>query len=103
MRRAYYLMHRGGFWYYRFNRESGLGRQDGKTWHSTVRTVCTDPHRFSDADRAKFTRTARGFGGDNILLVWLYRPESDTAGLMLSSLRFNVGARLLSYPADSEE
>ena len=35
MRRAYYLIQRGGFWYYRLNRESGLVESDEVTWHTT--------------------------------------------------------------------
>jgi hypothetical protein len=33
--RAYYLIQRGGFWYYRLNRESGLVESDEVTWHTT--------------------------------------------------------------------
>ena len=35
MRRAYYLIQRNGFWYYRLNRESGLVESDEVTWHTT--------------------------------------------------------------------
>ncbi|OHD23524.1 MAG: hypothetical protein A2064_03690 [Spirochaetes bacterium GWB1_66_5] len=35
MRRTYYLIQRGGFWYYRLNRESGLVEKDEVTWHTT--------------------------------------------------------------------
>ena len=35
MRRTYYLIRRGGFWYYRLNRESGLVKSDEVTWHTT--------------------------------------------------------------------
>ena len=39
MRRPYYLIRRGEYWYYRLNRESGLVKSDGITWHTTG---CTD-------------------------------------------------------------
>ncbi len=35
MRRSYYLIRRGEFWYYRLNRESGLVESDEITWHTT--------------------------------------------------------------------
>lgn len=35
MRRPYYLIRRGDYWYYRLNRESGLVKSDGITWHTT--------------------------------------------------------------------
>ena len=35
MRRPYYLIRRGEYWYYRLNRESGLVKNDGHTWHTT--------------------------------------------------------------------
>jgi integrase len=35
MRRPYYLIKRGEFWYYRLNRESGLIESDECTWHTT--------------------------------------------------------------------
>jgi hypothetical protein len=35
VRRAYYLIRRGGFWYYRLNRESDLVESDEVTWHTT--------------------------------------------------------------------
>ena len=35
MRRPYYLIRRGEFWYSRLNRESGLVNSDGVTWHTT--------------------------------------------------------------------
>ena len=35
MRRPYYLIRRGDFWYYRLNRESSLVHFDDKTWHTT--------------------------------------------------------------------
>lgn len=35
MRRPYYLIRRGEHWYYRLNRESGLVKSDGITWHTT--------------------------------------------------------------------
>jgi integrase len=35
MRRPYYLIRRGEYWYYRLNRESGLIESDGITWHTT--------------------------------------------------------------------
>lgn len=35
MRRPYYLIRRGEYWYYRLNRESGLVKSDGITWHTT--------------------------------------------------------------------
>jgi integrase len=35
VRRAYYLIQRGGFRYYRLNGESGLAECDGVTWHTT--------------------------------------------------------------------
>jgi len=35
VRRPYYLIRRGEYWYYRLNRESGLVESDGVTWHTT--------------------------------------------------------------------
>jgi hypothetical protein len=35
MRRAYYLIRRSEFWYYRLNRESGLVESEEVTWHTT--------------------------------------------------------------------
>ena len=35
MRRPYYLIRRGKYWYYRLNRESGLAECDDVTWHTT--------------------------------------------------------------------
>ena len=35
MRKPFYLHQRGGVWYYRLNRESGLVDQDERIWHST--------------------------------------------------------------------
>jgi hypothetical protein len=35
MRRPYYLIRRGKYWYYRLNRESGLAESDDVTWHMT--------------------------------------------------------------------
>jgi hypothetical protein len=35
MRRPFYLIRRGEYWYYRLNRESGLVESDEYTWHTT--------------------------------------------------------------------
>ncbi len=60
--------------------------------------IIDDPHSFSNADRAKFTRIANGLGVTNILVVWIYNAESMSSGLLSTSLHFAVGGRLLSYP-----
>lgn len=60
--------------------------------------ILDDPHSFSEADRAKFTRIARGLGVSNILVVWIYNAESTSSGFLATSLHFAVGGRLLSYP-----
>ncbi len=59
MRRPYYLIRRGEYWYYRLNRESGLIKSDGITWHTTgckdrrdaenfIKDLLAD-YRYSDA------------------------------------------------------
>ena len=46
MRHPYYLIRRGKYWYYRLNRESGLVRSDGITWHTTGCKNRTDAENF---------------------------------------------------------
>ena len=46
MRRPYYLLRRGEFWYYRLNRESGLVENDDHIWHTTGCQNKRDAERF---------------------------------------------------------
>jgi hypothetical protein len=46
MRRPYYLIKRGEFWYYRLKRESGLVESDDVTWHTTGCKNRRDAERF---------------------------------------------------------
>lgn len=46
MRRPYYLIKRGEYWYFRLNRESGLVKSDGITWHTTSCKVRRDAENF---------------------------------------------------------
>jgi hypothetical protein len=46
MRRPYYLLWRGEFWYYRLNRESGLVESDDHIWHTTGCQNKRDAERF---------------------------------------------------------
>jgi integrase len=46
MRRPYYLLRRGEFWYYRLNRESGLVESEDHIWHTTGCQNKRDAERF---------------------------------------------------------